>query len=76
MPPATTATTQYWKRNTLLLDLSSASGSGQLTLKPIEGSTWPVRLAFRVTPGAFAVLEVRGDAARQPADQSHRQRAD
>jgi hypothetical protein len=52
---------QYWKRNTLLLDLSSAGASGQITLKPIEGSTWPVRLAFRVRPGAFAVLEVRGD---------------
>ena len=52
---------QYWKRNTLLLDLSSASGSGSITVKPVEGSTWPVRVAFRVTPGAFAVLTVQGD---------------
>ena len=37
-------------------------------MKPVEGTTWPVRVAFRVRPGAFAVLEVRGDAARQPAD--------
>lgn len=52
---------QYWKRNTLLIDLSAASGSGTLTVKPVEGTTWPVRVAFRVRPGAFAVLEVRGD---------------
>ena len=52
---------QYWKRNTLLVDLSAAAGSGSLTAKPTAGSTWPVRVAFRVRPGAFAVLEVRGD---------------
>ena len=52
---------QYWKRNTLLLDLSSASGSGTLNLKPVEGTSWPVRIGVRVTPGAFAALEVRGD---------------
>lgn len=50
---------QYWKRNTLLVDLSAASGSGSITLKPASGSDWPVRLAFRVTPGAVGVLEVR-----------------
>jgi hypothetical protein len=50
---------QYWKRNTLLVDLSGASGSGSITLKPTAGSDWPVRLAFRVTPGAIGVLEVR-----------------
>jgi hypothetical protein len=52
---------QYWKRNTLLIDLSAASGSGTLTVKPVAGTTWPVRLAFRVRPGAIASLEVRGD---------------
>lgn len=50
---------QSWARNTLLIDLSAASGSGSITLKPVAGSDWPVRLAFRVRPGAFAVLEVR-----------------
>jgi hypothetical protein len=50
---------QYWRRNTLLVDLSSASGAGSITLKPSAGTTWPVRLAFRVTPGAIAALEVR-----------------
>lgn len=52
---------QYWKRNTLLIDLSAASGTGTVTVKPVAGTTWPVRLAFRVRPGAIAALEVRGD---------------
>jgi hypothetical protein len=51
---------QYWKRNTLLVDLSAASGSGSLTLKPATGYGWPVRLALRVTPGAIGALDVRG----------------
>jgi len=51
---------QYWKRNTLLVDLSAVSGTGTITVKPVAGTTWPIRLAFRVTPGAIAVLEVRG----------------
>jgi hypothetical protein len=55
---------QYWKRNTLLIDLSAASGAGQIVLKPAAGNAWPVRLALRVRPGAFGVLEVRG-AARE-----------
>jgi hypothetical protein len=52
---------QYWKRNTLLVDLRGASGSGSAVMKPIAGTTWPVRLGFRVTPGAFGTLEVRGE---------------
>jgi hypothetical protein len=52
---------QYWKRNTLLIDLSSASGSGSVILQPPAGGSWPVRLALRVTPGAVGKLEVRGD---------------
>jgi hypothetical protein len=51
---------QYWKRNTLLIDLSSASGTGTITLKPVSGTSWPVRLSFRVTPGAIGTLRVRG----------------
>jgi hypothetical protein len=50
---------QYWKRNTLLLDLSAASGSGSITLRPASASGWPLRVAFRITPGAIGVLEVR-----------------
>jgi hypothetical protein len=55
---------QYWKRNTLLVDLSAASGEGHLVLTPVAGGSWPVRLAFRVTPGALGALEVRA-AARE-----------
>lgn len=51
---------QYWKRNTLVLDLSGAPPTGRLVLKPAAGTVWPVRLAFRVVPGRFGVLEVRG----------------
>ena len=57
--PGADAFAQNWKRNTLLIDLSAASGSGSITLKPVSGGGWPLRLAFRVTPGAIGVLEVR-----------------
>ena len=50
---------QYWMRNTLVVDLRGASGSGSIILKPREGITWPVRLAFEVMPGSIGVLEVR-----------------
>jgi hypothetical protein len=50
---------QYWKRNTLIVDLSAASGTGSVTLRPPPDG-WPVRLALRVTPGAIGALDVRG----------------
>jgi hypothetical protein len=50
---------QYWKRNTLLVDLSAASGTGSITLRPATAAGWPLRLAFRITPGAIGALEVR-----------------
>jgi len=52
---------QYWKRNTLVLDLKGASGSGGITARPLPNTTWPVRLALRVTPGAIGMLEVQAD---------------
>ena len=52
---------QYWKRNTLLVDLHEAAAEGSLVLTPRAGTQWPVRLAFRVTPGSIGVLEVRGE---------------
>jgi hypothetical protein len=51
---------QHWQRNTLLVDLSAANGSGSVILQPVDGNGWPVRLALRVTPGAIGALEVRG----------------
>jgi hypothetical protein len=52
--------TQYWKRNALLIDLSSASGTGSVVLKPLPNRDWPMRIAVRVRPGSFGALEVRG----------------
>jgi hypothetical protein len=52
---------QFWKRNTLLVDLHDASQEGALVVQPRAGAGWPVRLAFRVTPGSIGELEVRGE---------------
>ncbi len=52
---------QYWVRNTLVVNLQGASGSGSVVLKPREGTAWPVRIAFTVTPGSIGELEVRGE---------------
>jgi hypothetical protein len=52
---------QYWKRNTLLVDLRGISAEGGIVLQPRSGTEWPVRVAFRVTPGSIGVLEVRGE---------------
>ena len=56
-----TAFPQYWKRNTLIVDLQTASGSGSVTLKPGESAKWPVRIALRVRPGTIGLLEVQAD---------------
>src|ERR1700686_2843387 len=37
---------QYWKRNTLVVDLTAASGSGRITLKQADGAALPRRVAF------------------------------
>jgi len=50
---------QYWKGNTLIIDLRPAGGQGNAILRPREHTLWPVRLGFRVTPGQFGALEVR-----------------
>jgi hypothetical protein len=52
---------QYWKGNTLIVDMKAASGMGSIILKPREHTLWPVRIAFRVMPGQFGVLEVRAN---------------
>jgi hypothetical protein len=56
-----TAFPQYWKRNTLVLDLQAASGAGSVTVKPGESAKWPVRIALRVRPGSVGLLEVQAD---------------
>ena len=52
---------QYWKRNTLVIDLSGASGTGSVTAKLPAETTWPVRVAVRVQPGSVQQIEVRGE---------------
>ena len=52
---------QYWKRNTLVVDLQGAAGSGSIALKPGASGKWPVRVAFRVMPGSVGLLEVQAD---------------
>jgi hypothetical protein len=53
---------QYWKRNTVVVDLQAASGSGRIVLRPRPGGEgWPVRIAIRVMPGAIGQLEVRSE---------------
>ncbi len=54
------AVSQFWDRNTLLVDLSAASGDGSLRLRPAAGTTWPIRLEFRVRPGGIGRLQVEG----------------
>jgi hypothetical protein len=52
---------QYWKRNTLVIDLSGVSGEGTVTAKLPDETTWPVRVAMRVRPGSVQQLEVLGE---------------
>jgi hypothetical protein len=48
-------------RNTLVVDLQGASGSGSVTLKPREHTMWPVRIALKVVPGSVGELEIRAN---------------
>jgi hypothetical protein len=52
---------QYWKRNTLVIDLSGASGTGSVTARLPAETTWPVRVAVRVQPGSVQQVEVQGE---------------
>jgi hypothetical protein len=52
---------QYWKRNTLVIDLSGAGGQGSVTARLPDETTWPVRVAVRVTPGSVGQLEVQAE---------------
>jgi hypothetical protein len=52
---------QSWNRNTLRISLAVLAGEGELTLRPLQGHDWPIRMEFLVQPGSFAHLEVRGE---------------
>jgi hypothetical protein len=52
---------QYFRRNTLVVDMTAAGPMGAVTLRPRSPFGWPVRVAFRVRPGTFGALEVIGE---------------
>jgi len=52
---------QYWKRNTLVIDLSGVSGAGSVAARLPADTTWPVRVAVRVQPGSVEQVEVLGE---------------
>jgi hypothetical protein len=57
---------QYWKRNTLVIDLSGAGGGGMgatggFAARLPEETTWPVRVAVRVRPGSVGQIEIQGE---------------
>lgn len=52
---------QYWKRNTLVIDLSGVSGMGSVAARLPEETTWPVRVAVRVRPGSVQQIEIQGE---------------
>jgi len=52
---------QYWKRNTLVIDLSGISATGNVAARLPEETTWPVRVAVRVRPGSVGQIEIQGE---------------
>lgn len=57
---------QYWKRNTLVIDLSGVGGAGMgatgnVAARLPEETTWPVRVAVRVRPGSVGQIEIQGE---------------
>jgi hypothetical protein len=52
---------QYWKRNTLVIDLSAVSGMGGIAARLPDATPWPVRIAVRVRPGSVQQLEIQGE---------------
>ncbi len=52
---------QYWKRNTLVIDLSGIGGQGSVAARLPEETTWPVRVALRVRPGSVGQFEVQAE---------------
>jgi hypothetical protein len=52
---------QYWRRNTLVIDLSGVGGTGAVAARLPEETTWPVRVAVRVRPGSVGQIEIQGE---------------
>ncbi len=52
---------QTWARNTLVINMTSASGSGSVRMHAKASVGWPMRVALRVRPGSIASVEVQAD---------------
>ena len=52
---------QYWKRNTLVIDLSGIGAAGNFAARLPDETTWPVRVAVRVRPGSVGQIEIQGE---------------
>jgi hypothetical protein len=52
---------QSWVRNTLVINLTSATGSGSVRMHAKASMGWPVRIALRVRPGSIASVEIQGE---------------
>ena len=52
---------QYWKRNTLIIDLSGIGAAGNFAAQLPESTTWPVRVGVRVRPGSVGQIEIVGE---------------
>ena len=63
---------QYWKRNTLVIDLSAIGAAGNFAARLPEGTTWPVRVGVRVRPGSVGPIEIL--AGRRRRHFAHRSR--
>lgn len=57
---ATAPIPQFWRGNTLVLDMTAVPVHGQAVATPTYARGWPMRIAIRTWPGRFGALEVRG----------------
>ena len=51
---------QSWARNTLVINMTSATGAGSVRMTAKASMGWPVRMALRVKPGSIASIEIQG----------------
>lgn len=58
--PAADQLTQYWERNTLVVDMTNVAAPGRASLSPAYERGWPMRVAVKLVPGRVTSLEARG----------------
>jgi hypothetical protein len=52
---------QTWLRNTLVIDMTAASGSGSVRMHAKASMGWPLRMVLRVKPGSLASIEIQAE---------------